>query len=68
MSKYTEEEIKLLDQFAGQAMQGEITRLTEGYTFDYIATNSYMAAIAMLKARKEVLKNEQCICKGSCKR
>ena len=53
VEKHTEES-KLIDHFAGLAMQGEITRCTSGYNFEETAKTAYMMAKAMLKARKEI--------------
>ncbi len=57
-NKYTDEEIKLLDEFAGRAMQGLAYGpcnpiLPEDY--EYLAGKSYTAASAMLEERKKYL-------------
>jgi hypothetical protein len=42
----------LRDWFAGQALQGLASYVTQGATFDAIAKDAYAIADAMLKARE----------------
>lgn len=67
LSSERKEEQNLLDHFAGLAMQGILSAQTEmrahGHNYieegiKYLSKESYAIASAMLKARKEALKND----------